>query len=106
MVEYLKPQLADRGCTAKAVYTEDWGYMIDLDNPQFRLWIGCGNYDEYPDGFLCFIEPSKPSVRRWFRKIETAARVHAVANALEAALGAHPQIHSIRWWTEAEVSRG
>jgi len=41
-VEYLKPQLADRGFTAKAVYTEDWGYIVDLDNPQFRLWIGCG----------------------------------------------------------------
>jgi hypothetical protein len=107
LVEYLKPQLADRGFTAKAVYTEDWGYVIDLDNPQFRLWIGCGNSEEYPDGFLCFVEPSKPPfVRRLFRKIETTDRVNAVANALEAALRAHPQVHSVRWWTEAEILRG
>jgi hypothetical protein len=106
LVEYLGPQLTQRGFTPKAVITEDWGYLIDLENPEFRLWIGCGNYDEYPDGFLCFIEPSKPFVRRWLRRVETADRVNAVADALEAALKTHARIHDVRWRTEAEVTRG
>ena len=46
----------------------------------YRLWIGCGNYEEYPDGFLCFIEPSKPFVRKWFRKIDTTDRLSALGH--------------------------
>jgi hypothetical protein len=101
-VEYLKPELAARGFTPKSIYTEDWGYAIELENPEFRLWIGCGNYDEYPDGFRCFIEPSEAFVRRWFRKIDTTTRVRAVADALEAALRANPSVYDLRWWSQNE----
>ena len=72
----------------------------------YRLWIGCGNYEEYPDGFLCFTEPSKPFVRKWFRKIDTTDRLSAVSDALDAALRAHPGIHDLRCWSEDEVARG
>jgi hypothetical protein len=105
LVEYLKPELASRGFIPTATYTEDWGYVIELENPGFRLWIGCGNYEEYPDGFLCFVEPSKPFVRKWFRKINSTTRVGAVADALEAALRAHPRIYNLRWWSEKEIAR-
>lgn len=74
LVEYLKPELASRGFIPTATYTEDWGYVIELENPGFRLWIGCGNYEEFPDGFLCFVEPFKPFVRKWFRKINSTTR--------------------------------
>lgn len=43
-----------------------------------RLW----NDEEHVDGYLCFIEPRKPVIRRLFRKIETSARVEEVAVAL------------------------
>lgn len=105
LVEYLKPELASRGFIPTATYTEDWGYVIELENPGFRLWIGCGNYEEYPDGFLCFVEPSKPFVRKWFRKINSTTRVGAVADALEAALRAQPRIYDLRWWPEKEIAR-
>ena len=59
----------------------------------------------YPDGFLCFIQPSKAFVRRWFRKINTTTRVGAVADALEAALRANPRIYNLRWWSEKELAR-
>jgi len=35
-----------------------------MSHEKFRLWIGCGRYQEYPDGFLCFIEPHEPFVRK------------------------------------------
>jgi hypothetical protein len=103
LVEYLRPELAARGLKPNSVYEEDWGYVIELENDDVRLWIGCGNYEEYPDGFLCFIEPSRRFVRRWFRKIDTTAKVGAVADALEAALRAHPRVRDLRWWIESET---
>jgi hypothetical protein len=36
---------------------EDCGYAIEIENPAFNLWIGCGSYEEYSDRFLCFIIP-------------------------------------------------
>jgi hypothetical protein len=103
LAEYLRAELAVRGEPGGSPYAEDWGWAVPLENEAFPLWVGCGNYEEYPDGFLCFIEPSKPSIRKLFRKIDTTQRIARVADALEAALKAHPGVHSIRWWSENEA---
>ena len=103
MAEYLRAELTIRGEPGGAPYAEDWGWGVPLLNEDFPLWVGCGNYEEYPDGFLCFIEPSKPSIRKFFRKIDTTQRVAKVAEALDGALRAHPEIRNIRWWSEGEV---
>ena len=55
-------------------------------NDAFRLWIGCGNYQEYPDGYLCFIKQHTPYVRKLFRKIDTRERVEALQRALDKIL--------------------
>ena len=85
----------------KEPYSEDWGYAVEIENPTFNLWIGCGNYETYPDGFLCFIVPDRPFIRRFFRKIDATARVDAVPNALEFALRKHPGIRELRWWPDS-----
>jgi len=74
--------------------------MVELENEAFPLWIGCGHQDGENDEFLCFIEPSKPFVRKWFRKIDTTVQVSRAANALKKVLESVPDIHSIRWSTE------
>ena len=67
------------------------------------MWIGCGRYQEYPDGYLVFIEPSKPTLTRFlFRKIDTTSDVNRVAEALDGVLGGHPGIRDVRWWSEGE----
>ena len=68
-----------------------------LKTKRFRCGLTCGDYEEFPDGFLCFIEPRRPSIRKLFRTIDTTQRIARVADALEAALKAHPDVHSIRW---------
>lgn len=103
LADYLRAELTSRGEPGGAPYGEDWGWAVPLQSEDFPLWVGCGNYEEYPDGFLCFIEPSKPTVRRLFRKIDTTKRVARVADALDAALRAHPEVRDIRWWSEDEV---
>jgi hypothetical protein len=101
---FLQGRLADQGILTGEIYSEDWGWAIPVVNNAFPLWVGCGNYEEYPDGFLCFIEPSKPVVRRWvFKRIDTRAVVERVAAAIETALQSQPDVRDLRWWSKNEV---
>jgi len=98
--------LSDRGFQTGATVPEDWGWCLKIRHDAFPLWIGCGFYPEYEDGLLCFIHPSKPYVRRWFKRISTAETVERLATALEDTLRESRKVHDLRWWTEAEVKRG
>jgi hypothetical protein len=82
---------------------EDWGWTIDIRNVRIRSWIGCGNYDEYPDdGFLCFIEPHTPTIRKLLRKIDVSAQIRALRDAIDEILAAESSIRDKRWWTYDE----
>ena len=76
---------------------EDWGWMVELENEEFPLWIGCGHQQGEDDELLCFIEPDKPFIRRWFKKTDTRAKVNRVADALMKVLESEADIHDIRW---------
>lgn len=73
-------------------------------NDGFDLWIGCGNSEEHPDGFLCFIEPHTPVIRRLFRKIDAAERVTALQRVMDAVLEEPPGVRDKRWWTHDEFN--
>ena len=103
LAEYIAAALKAHGFTVCAVDYEDWGVRIDIENAEFPLWIGCGNYEEFENGFLCFIEPSKPYVRRWLKKIPTQHTVERVASALEAILKESDGVSGFRWWSANEA---
>ena len=105
LAEYLLEELPVHGVETLGLTAEDWGWIVILENEEYPLWIGCGNYAELENGFMCFIEPSKPVIRKWFRKIDTTETVSRVGKALETILQGDPEIDSIRWWTEDEVQR-
>jgi hypothetical protein len=104
LAEFLSVGLKGYGIASREPAAEDWGWMVPIENDAFPLWIGCANYQEYPDGFLCFVEPSKPFIRRFFRKISTEAQVLAVTEALGSLLASEPSVRDIRWWTEQEFN--
>ncbi|MBI3463273.1 MAG: hypothetical protein HY000_09470 [Planctomycetes bacterium] len=104
LAEFLAGGLSREGFEVQEPIAEDWGVAVPNQNDQFPLWIGCGNYAEYPDGFLCFIEPHTPVVRRWFRKIDTVEKVTALQAALHRVLSADASIRDIRWWTYEEFN--
>lgn len=106
LAEYLRDELAARGIETGEIFAEDWGWVVPLRHEAFPMWIGCGHYQEYDDGYLVIIEPSKPTVRKaFFKKIDTTADVARVADALNAILNADPEIRAVRWWDESECSR-
>jgi hypothetical protein len=100
LARYLRTELTARGLAGAEPYPEDWGWAVPLDNLDFSLWVGCGNNEEYRDGFHCFIDPRTPFVRKLFRKIDTSVRVENLATALKAALLSHPSVSGLRCWTD------
>jgi hypothetical protein len=53
-------------------------------------------------GYLVFIEPGKPVIRKLFRRIDTTDAVTRVANALDRIRSSDPEIYAVRWWREDE----
>ena len=100
--EYLKEKLHCTGIETEELIPEDWGWCLPVRNDEFPMWIGCGHYQEYPNGYLCFIEPSKPYIRKLFKKIDTTRQIDRVAEALDNILRLDPEITHIRWWDENE----
>lgn len=105
LVDFIAAELPRFGFEVQSIGNEDWGWMVELKNEAFPLWIGCGNLDETEDGFLCFIEPAKPYLRRWFKKIDTTARVSALALALETLLFESGKVSDLVWWSEGAAPR-
>jgi len=106
LARLLGDNLISRGFVVTDIAPEDWGWRVQVKNQAFSLWLGCGHYQEYDDGHLCFVEPSKPFVRRWLRRISTREEVEQLATALEEIVRAGPGTYDVRWWTDAEVARG
>ena len=105
LAEFLRDGLRKEGFEPSEPVAEDWGWVLPISNPQFTLWIGCANYAEYPEGFLCFIEPHKSSIRKLLKKVNTLERLSALQAALDRVLAEDAGIRSKRWWTYDEFMR-
>jgi hypothetical protein len=106
LAEYLSAELGRRGERVGELFAEDWGWVVPIENAGFDLWIGVGNYEEYPDGFLCFIEPHTEHVRKFLKKIPTRERVEGLQHNVDAALFAHGSIREVKWSTHEEFNGG
>jgi hypothetical protein len=103
LAEFLATELPRRGFPVTTMYPEDWGWTIELENEEFALWIGCANYGD--GGFVCFIEPSQPQVRKWLKTIPTTEIVDRLATALEQIMRESGKASNLRWWDEEESGR-
>ncbi len=105
LAEFISDGLRTEGFEPETTFAEDWGWVVPIRNEGFRLWVGCGNYEEHPDGFLCFIEPHEPFIRRFLKKIETRGRVESVQKALDRMLSEEAGIREKRWWAHEAFHR-
>jgi hypothetical protein len=97
LAEFLRAGLKNKGFEIAQPYAQDWGWVVPIEGQPFELWIGCGNYDQSPDGFLCFIEPNTPRLRKRFRQFDTTTRVTALRNAIDGLLINESGVREIRW---------
>jgi hypothetical protein len=98
----LAAELPRYGYHIDFVVDEDWGWHVGLEHAPFRLSIGCaiGLYREN-HAHHCFIEPTKPFVRRWFKRIDTSEAVEKLASAIEEIVRANGG-SDLEWSSEAE----
>jgi len=104
LAEFLVAAVRKAGIACKEPIAEDWGWQIKVENEAFAIWIGCGVYEEYENGFLCFIEPTTPTIRKLFKKIDTRGPVEAVRRAMDAALKGERGVKDMRWSTHEEFN--
>ena len=97
LAEFFQESLPRHGFEVTTLGPEDWGWMVELENDEFPLWIGCGNVDDSDTEFLCFIEPSKPEIRRLLKVIPTKPVVDRLKLAIEAALTTSGTVTDFRW---------
>lgn len=104
LAEYLSAKLHEKGIAVGNIYSEDWGWIISIEGAPVKMWIGCSNgySQECPDGFLCFIEPSKPIIKKLFKKIDITENIAHLSETIDQILNADTEINSIRWWDEDE----
>jgi hypothetical protein len=105
LAEFLAENLPQQGFKVLCIGAEDWGWMVEIENKEFPLWIGCASYDGTETEFQCFIEPSKPFVRKWFSKIVTGPIVETLSAALEAVLLQSGKVSGLRWLPNDEAQR-
>lgn len=85
LAKFLADNLGTQGFRATTFTPEDWGWHVEIENPEFPLAFGC-NCENRSDDFIVFVEPSKPVIRRWFRKIDVSARTDALNEAIFSLL--------------------
>lgn len=107
LAKFLYQEISRVGVAVEPPFAEDWGWVVPVRNPSFRLWIGCGSYYEYDDGYLCFIEPHQRFVRKYllFGKVDVSPAVESLRQAIDGVLSAHPDIRDVRWFSYEEFNR-
>ena len=106
LADFLREGLQSQGFETKEPIAEDWGWVVPVVNRAFPLWIGCGRYQEYDDGFLCFIQPHKPFVWRFFKRVDTRDRIAVLKEAMDRVLSEQEGVRSKRWRTYQEFNEG
>jgi len=98
LAEYWVARLAEHGIQTDGMIAEDWGWYISIPNEGFRLALCCGHQDGDADEFLCFTEPARPIVKKFFSKnIDATAQLTRLTEAMQRILSADPEIREVVW---------
>ena len=98
LAEYMVVKLAERGIETDPIIVEDWGWYVPVRNEGFRLALCCGHQSgDDGDEFLCFTDPSRPIVKKLFRRIDATAQLTRLTQALEQILASDPDIRDVVW---------
>ena len=95
--EYLAVQLSAQGIATDPAIAEDWGWLLPVQNDAFPMALCCGHQDGDDDEFVVFTEPSKPFVRRGFKKVDATAQLTTLTAALDHILTADADVADVLW---------
>lgn len=102
LAEYFVEKLTEAGIETYEIIPEDWGWYIPIKNDGFRLAICCGHQYGDDDEFLCFTDPDRPIIRKFFRKIDATEQLTRLVEAMERILASDPDIKDVEWTDAGE----
>ena len=99
LAEYLVQKLSEKGIQTDEIIPEDWGWYIPIRNEGsgVRLAVCCGHQDGEDDEFLCFTEPSRPVIKKLFKKIDATVQLARLTDALQQILVSDSDIRDVVW---------
>ena len=97
LAEYLVTNLKEKGIPIEEPIAEDWGYYIPIENKEFRLAVCCGHQNGDDDEFLCFTEPSSPTIKKLFKKIDASSQLERITKAINDILSSDSEIRELEW---------
>lgn len=108
--DWLRQQLPKRGIETDGITAVDWGWRVNLRNPQFPVYVGCGALEESEeDGsydFIAFVAAEPTWMQRWFGGVKPKAMLEKIAAELDELLREAPEIREVEWETLPELGWG
>lgn len=97
LAAFVAEGLTRAGYRVGAPVVEDWGIALDITHDGgFRLMVGCNSDDfQKPVQHRVYLEPARPTIRRWFKRIDTRPATEPLSAALEALIRARADIAGI-----------
>ncbi|MCK0912745.1 hypothetical protein BFR85_006785 [Acinetobacter pittii] len=103
IAQYIFSILKNRYHLNVELYSESWGWEIEIPLAEITMYLGISVYEEYSNGFAIFISPNTPILRKFlFRKIDITHHIMVLQNYINIILKAHPGIYDVMWWEENE----
>lgn len=120
LAEFVRDSLPKHGVPTEDILCEDWGWLVNVRNYDFPLWIGCGVQDEFSDSddesedegntsqsssagsngitqFSVFVTAEPSLVQRWSKRVDTKPAVQNVVDGLRRLIDASPDIQEATW---------
>ncbi len=103
IAQYIFSILKNRYHLNVELYSESWGWEIEIPLAEITMYLGISVYEEYSNGFAIFISPNTPILRKFlFRKIDITHHIMVLQNYINIILKSHPGIYDVMWWEENE----
>ncbi|MHA4954276.1 hypothetical protein [Acinetobacter pittii] len=103
IAQYIFSILKNRYHLNVELYSETWGWGIEIPLAEITMYLGISVYEEYSNGFAIFISPNTPILRKFlFRKIDITHHIMMLQNYINIILKSHPGIYDVMWWEENE----
>ena len=103
IAQYIFSILKNRYHLNVELYSESWGWEIEIPLAEITMYLGISVYEEYSYGFAIFISPNTPILRKFlFRKIDITHHIMVLQNYINIILKSHPGIYDVMWWEENE----
>jgi hypothetical protein len=96
-LEYLAAHLPQKGLEVGDIGPEDWGWVLDIKNPELSLYIGCGFAGKGDFDLNCYFFPDKPRIWHLFGRQRKRERIRKIKNAVEEVLRESGKAHDLRW---------